>query len=136
MKKFKVKDGDKEYEVTETETVESNDQNELPEQNETTHDEDEGVLTAEEIRALKELAKIAPKLTAMCSTTDEETVETENEQETEFDDEEESVEETILKTDSIKRSAASLEKNKKFEDSIETDNIANAWAKRFQTFGR
>lgn len=99
---------------------------------------DDDSLSSEEIASLKQLAAVADKLIGLVNTTDENEIEDEEEEEIEEieDEEEEQIEEVIdtskMKTaDSIKKSATAIEKKIKTDDSLETDAVSNAWAKRY-----
>lgn len=135
--KFNVRDENgKEYKVEEVEEVkktDDEDETKKPLTNTCTDD----ALSPEEIASLKKLAGIADKLCALVDTTTDEEVEEEEEEE-EIEDEGEQIEEVIdtdepkKAKDSIKKSAGAIEKKKtKTEDSVEEDDVAAAWAKRY-----
>lgn len=135
--KFNVRDEDgKEYEVEEVEEVKKTDDEDETKKPLTNTCTDEDGLSPEEIAALKKLAGMADKLCALVNTTTDEEVEEEEEEE--IEDEGEQIEEVIdtdeLKKakDSIKKSAGAIEKKTiKTGDSIEEDDVAVAWAKRY-----
>ena len=125
--KFKVRDkSGKEFNVEEIEEVKAN------------CGDDDG-LSSEEIASLKQLAAVADKLVGLVNTsTDEDEIEDEEEEEIEEieDEEEEQIEEVIdtskKKTaDSIKKSATAIEKKIKTDDSLDKDAVSDAWAKRY-----
>lgn len=135
--KFNVRDENgKEYKVEEVEEVkktDDEDETKKPLTNTCTDD----ALSPEEIASLKKLAGIADKLCALVDTTTDEEVEEEEEEE-EIEDEGEQIEEVIdtdepkKAKDSIKKSAGAIEKKTvKTEDSVEEDDVAAAWAKRY-----
>ena len=143
MKRFFIKDED-----TGEETVLVEEEQEtLPMSDD---DGPEG-LTQEDIMALKDLVKAAPKLIALVSKDDvvedadededveeEEEVEEEIDEDVEEDDEmeeEDEEDDVVIDTDMTrdsKKSVGSLE-NKKVNDSsnVEDDKVSDAWAKRF-----
>lgn len=135
--KFNVRDENgKEYKVEEVEEVkktDDEDETKKPLTNTCTDD----ALSPEEIASLKKLAGMADKLCALVDTTTDEEVEEEEEEE-EIEDEGEQIEEVIdtdepkKAKDSIKKSAGAIEKKTvKTEDSVEEDDVAAAWAKRY-----
>lgn len=135
--KFNVRDENgKEYNVEEVEEVkktDDEDETKKPLTNTCTDD----ALSPEEIASLKKLAGMADKLCALVDTTTDEEVEEEEEEE-EIEDEGEQIEEVIdtdepkKAKDSIKKSAGAIEKKTvKTEDSVEEDDVAAAWAKRY-----
>ena len=147
MKKYLVRDGETEYEVTEVEEKPKDEdviENE-EEVVETKTEDDESALSAEEIAALKSLAAAAPKLLAMVKgneTEDEDEDDKglvtcdEDEDETDIDvdcdDEEiEKIPETKPTRDS-KRSFGAIERKPKVraDDSL-VDEVSDAWAKRY-----
>jgi len=94
---------------------------------------DDDELSTEEIASLKQLAAVADKLIGLVNTT---TDEEEEEIEQIEDEEEEQIEEvidtsTIKTADSIKKSAIAIEKKIKADDSLNTDVVSDAWAKRY-----
>ena len=147
MKKYLVRDGETEYEVTEVkekpkdEDVIENEEEVV----ETKTEDDESTLSTEEIAALKSLAAAAPKLLAMVKgneTEDEDEDDKglvtcdEDEDETDIgidcDDEEiEKIPETKPTRDS-KRSFGAIERkpNVRADDSL-VDEVSDAWAKRY-----
>lgn len=136
--KFNVRDENgKEYKVEEVEEVkktDDEDETKKPLTNTCTDD----VLSPEEIASLKKLAGMADKLCALVDTTTDEEVKEEEEEEEEIEDEGEQIEEVIdtdepkKAKDSIKKSAGAIEKKTvKTEDSVEEDDVAAAWAKRY-----
>ena len=142
--KFNVRDENgKEYCVEEVEKSTETTDETTPLTN--TEDEDKALLP-DEISALKRLAAVADKLIALTNTTDEDV--DSDVDETDIDDEEEEVKEEVIDTaslgsnkandskktakDSIKKSACAIEKsNASVNDSVDTDEIADAWAKRY-----
>lgn len=147
MKKYLVRDGETEYEVTEVEE-ETKDEDVIENEEEvveTKTEDDESTLSAEEIAALKSLAAAAPKLLAMVEgneTTDEDEDDEglvtcdEDEDETDIDvdcDDEEIEEITETKpTRDSKRSFGAIERKPKVhaDDSL-VDEVSDAWAKRY-----
>ena len=145
MKKYLVRDGETEYEVTEVKEKPKDEDVIEEEVVETKTEDDESTLSAEEIAALKSLAAAAPKLLAMAKgneTTDEDEDDKglvtcdEDEDETDIDvdcdDEEiEKKPETKPARDS-KRSFGAIERKPKVraDDSL-VDEVSDAWAKRY-----
>lgn len=137
--KFNVRDENgKEYKVEEVEEVKKTDDEAETKKPLTNTCTDEDGLSPEEIAALKKLAGMADKLCALVDTTTDEEVEEEEEEEEEIEDEGEQIEEVIdtdepkKAKDSIKKSAGAIEKKTiKTGDSIEEDDVAAAWAKRY-----
>ena len=137
--KFNVRDENgKEYKVEEIEEVKKTDDEAETKKPLTNTCTDEDDLSPEEIAALKKLAGMADKLCALVDTTTDEEVEEEEEEEEEIEDEGEQIEEVIdtdepkKAKDSIKKSAGAIEKKTiKTGDSIEEDDVAAAWAKRY-----
>lgn len=132
-KKYRIidEDGDR-YEVEEVETEEVKD----PETTEDPVEDDDSVLSDEEIRALKRLAGVAEKLVSLVAEAqatdedpdeDEEMIEEDKEEIIDTDEEE-------LKkpTCDSKKSFGAIEKPVKTTDSLDADlDIAAAWAKRY-----
>ncbi len=95
---------------------------------------DSNGLSSEEIASLKQLAAVADKLVGLVNTSTDD--DDEDEEEEIEDEEEEQIEEVIdtakKKTaDSIKKSATAIEKKIKTDDSLDTDAVSDAWAKRY-----
>ena len=139
-KKFIIKDDDgKKFEITEETADEEVENKATDEEAETEVKDDEG-LTAEEIVILKELAKHSADLIKLLEVEKDEHEavsddEMENAEELDDSDESENVEEIIeTKSNDSKKSVGSIERKKeKVVDSIDAEeDIANAWAKRFQ----
>ena len=139
-KKFIIKDEDgKKFEITEETADEEVENKATDEEAETEVKDDEG-LTAEEIVILKELAKHSADLIKLLEVEKDEHEavsddEMENAEELDDSDESENVEEIIeTKSNDSKKSVGSIERKKeKVVDSIDAEeDIANAWAKRFQ----
>ena len=139
-KKFIIKDEDgKKFEITEETADEEVENKATDEEAETEVKDDEG-LTPEEIVILKELAKHSADLIKLLEVEKDEHEavsddEMENAEELDDSDESENVEEIIeTKSNDSKRSVGSIERKKeKVVDSIDAEeDIANAWAKRFQ----
>lgn len=146
-KKYLVRDGDSEYEVTEfEEKIDDEDVLETKEEIVETNTEDESTLSDDEIAALKSLAAAAPKLLALVNadkTTDEDEDddddglvtcdedEDEKDLDVDCDDEDEKMPETKPARDS-KRSFGAIERKqrRRADDSI-TDEVSAAWAKRY-----
>lgn len=137
MKKYLVKDEDEGLVVTELDE-ESEKKTEDEDIEEEVHDDD--ALTPEEISALKSLAAVAPDLVALVEKSktsdedeeiddDDEEVEDEDE-EALLDEDEEEVIETGKAHDS-KKSFGAIQRKSKPKDSLEDDEVANAWAKRY-----
>ena len=149
-KKYLIRDGDDEYEVTEVEEkVEDEDVIETKEEIVETNTEDESSLSEDEIAALKSLAAAAPKLLALVDgdktndedededddglvTCDEDEDEDEIDVDVDCDDEDiEEIPEKKPARDS-KRSFGAIErKQKRHADDSMTDEISDAWAKRY-----
>lgn len=134
MKKYLVKDEDEGLVVTELDE-EPEKKTEDEDIEEEVHDDD--ALTPEEISALKSLAAVAPDLVALVEkskTSDEEEIVDEDEEidneEVEDEDEEEEVIETGKAHDS-KKSFGAIQRKSKPKDSLEDDEVATAWAKRY-----
>ena len=139
-KKFIIKDEDgKKFEITEETADEEVENKATDEEAETEVKDDEG-LTPEEIVILKELAKHSADLIKLLEVEKDEHEavsddEMENAEELDDSDESENVEEIIeTKSNDSKKSVGSIERKKeKVIDSIDAEeDIANAWAKRFQ----
>lgn len=131
MKKYYIRDDDdQEYEVIETEVEEPVD--------EPVTDEGIEALSEEDIAALKMLASVADKLVALIhdepveEPVEEEEVDEDIVEDADEEIEEEKEEEVIdtRKCDS-KKSFGALEKRTKTADSDLTDDVADAWAKRY-----
>jgi len=143
--KFRVKDEDgRDYVVEELE-----EEKVIPP--ETVEDDEDETLSAEEIKALRELLGVAPRLMDLLKDehqehAEDEEVEEDEEKEEEYredEDEDEIIEddddeieekEEILETKSrdSKKAYGSIEKSKKtFVDDSLTDNVSDAWAKRY-----
>ena len=128
--KFKIRDkSGREFKVEEIEEVKAKANDEpLTE----SFGDDDG-LSSEEIASLKQLAAVADKLVGLVNTTDED----EEEEIEEIEDEEEEQIEEVIDTskkktaDSIKKSATAIEKKIKTDDSLDTDAVSDAWAKRY-----
>lgn len=135
MKKYLVKDEDEGLVVTELDE-EPEKKTEDEDIEEEVHDDD--ALTPEEISALKSLAAVAPDLVALVEkskTSDEEEIvdedeEIEDEEALLDEDEEEEVIETGKAHDS-KKSFGAIQRKSKPKDSLEDDEVATAWAKRY-----
>ena len=136
MKKYLVKDEDEGLVVTELDE-EPEKKTEDEDIDEEVHDDD--ALTPEEISALKSLAAVASDLVALVEkskTSDEdEEIDDEDEDEDEdedalLDEDEEEVIETGKAHDS-KKSFGAIQRKSKPKDSLEDDEVANAWAKRY-----
>lgn len=136
MKKYLVKDEDEGLVVTELDE-EPEKKTEDEDIDEEVHDDD--ALTPEEISALKSLAAVAPDLVALVEkskTSDEdEEIDDEDEDEDEdedtlLDEDEEEVIETGKAHDS-KKSFGAIQRKSKPKDSLEDDEVADAWAKRY-----
>ena len=139
-KKFIIKDEDgKKFEITEETADEEVENKATDEEAETEVKDDEG-LTPEEIVILKELAKHSADLIKLLEVEKDEHEavsddEMENAEELDDSDESENVEEIIeTKSNDSNKSVGSIERKKeKVVDSIDAEeDIANAWAKRFQ----
>lgn len=136
MKKYLVKDEDEGLVVTELDE-EPEKKTEDEDIDEEVHDDD--ALTPEEISALKSLAAVASDLVALVEkskTSDEdEEIDDEDEDEDEdedalLDEDEEEVIETGKAHDS-KKSFGAIQRKSKPKDSLEDDEVADAWAKRY-----
>lgn len=136
MKKYLVKDEDEGLVVTELDE-EPEKKTEDEDIDEEVHDDD--ALTPEEISALKSLAAVASDLVALVEkskTSDEdEEIDDEDEDEDEdedalLDEDEEEVIETGKAHDS-KKSFGAIQRKSKPNDSLENDEVADAWAKRY-----
>ena len=137
MKKYLVKDEDEGLVVTELDE-EAEKKTEDEDIDEEVHDDD--ALTPEEISALKSLAAVASDLVALVEkskTSDEdEEIDDEDEElededeETLLDEDEEEVIETGKAHDS-KKSFGAIQRKSKPKDSLEDDEVADAWAKRY-----
>ena len=137
MKKYLVKDEDEGLVVTELDE-EPEKKTEDEDIDEEVHDDD--ALTPEEISALKSLAAVASDLVALVDkskTSDEdEEIDDEDEElededeETLLDEDEEEVIETGKAHDS-KKSFGAIQRKSKPKDSLEDDEVADAWAKRY-----
>lgn len=130
--KFKIRDkSGREFKVEEIEEVKAKAEDE-PLTN--TYGDDDDELSSEEIASLKQLAAVADKLVGLVNTTDEDEIEDEEE---EIEDEEEEQIEEVIDTskkktsDSIKKSATAIEKKLKTDNSLDTDAVSDAWAKRY-----
>lgn len=137
MKKYLVKDEDEGLVVTELD--------EEPEKK--TEDEDieeevrdDDALTPEEISALKSLAAVASDLVALVekSKTSDEDEEIDDEDEELEDEDEEALldedEEEVIETGKAhdsKKSFGAIQRKSKPKDSLENDEVADAWAKRY-----
>lgn len=131
--KFHVKDDDgKDYIVEELE-----EEKVIP--SETVEDDEDETLSAEEIKSLRELLTVAPRLMDLLKEEHKEHAEDEDEDEDEEeiiedDDEEIEKKEEILETKShdSKKAYGSIEKIKKaYVDDSLTDSVSDAWAKRY-----
>ena len=110
MKKFYVRDADgEEYEVEEVE--------------EGTNEVTEIALTADEIAALKKLAKVVDKLIATVETAEEEPV-------TDEEPEEKTEEVIETKTNDSMRSFGAIETKKVVDEAID-NGVDDAWTKRY-----
>lgn len=132
MKKYLVKDEDEGLVVTELDE-EPEKKTEDEDIDEEVHDDE--ALTPEEISALKSLAAVASDLVALVekSKTSDEDEEIDDEDEDEdalLDEDEEEVIETGKAHDS-KKSFGAIQRKSKPKDSLEEDEVANAWAKRY-----
>lgn len=127
--RFKVRDkSGREFKVEEIEEVKAKANDEPL----TSSCGDDDGLSSEEIASLKQLAAVADKLVSLVSTSTDD----DEEEEQIEDEEEEQIEEVIdtskMKTaDSIKKSATAIEKKIKTDDSLDTDAVSDAWAKRY-----
>ena len=130
--KYRVKDGDETYEIEEIE--------EEPKEPDMT-DDDTSSLSEDEIMALKKLAAVADKLVDLAATADagktnatdeDEDEDVDVDEDDDEDDDDDVVVDTRRRHDS-KKSFGSLEKRKKkpTADSVEVDEVADAWAKRY-----
>lgn len=137
MKKFHIKDENgKEYSVEETDEVVET------EETEPTKDADEALnFTEDEISALKKLIPIADKLVALLEVEKQEHDVDKDDEADIGDEDEDDEEETLVDTDEdvdcnkmhdSKKSAGAIEKQSVVNDSVDVqDEIANAWAKRY-----
>lgn len=136
MKKYRITDENGEqYEVEEVEEK-AVDEEPIPE----VHDEE---LLPEEIAALKKLAAAADQLIALIDVEKEEhnvesfddEDEIENDEDVEVEEKEEQLvdtdEEEKIKGKDSKRSFGAIERKRKSVDDSLTDEISNAWAKRY-----
>lgn len=138
MKKYLVKDEDEGFSVTEIDE-EPEVKTEDEDIEEEVHDDDEA-LTPEEIAALKSLAAVSADLVALVEKSkaadeeeeveDDEEIDDEDEDEETLLDEDEEVIETSATRDS-KKSFGAIQRKSKPNDSLEEDDVANAWAKRY-----
>lgn len=136
MKKYLVKDEDEGLVVTELDE-EPEKKTEDEDIDEEVHDDD--ALTPEEISALKSLAAVASDLVALVekSKTSDEDEEIDDEDEDEDEDEEallDEDEEEVIETGKAhdsKKSFGAIQRKSKPKDSLEDDEVANAWAKRY-----
>lgn len=134
--KFNVKDEDgKEYTVEEVETTTEKVD---PVNNTETKDDESSSLSAEEIGALKGLAAVADKLVALVNNDVGDGCEEEEVDDSDEDEDEEEVidtaeEKSAKKMGDAKKSVGAIEKKKpaRADDSIEEDEVANAWTKRY-----
>ena len=124
--KFRVKDDDgRDYVVEELE-----EEKVIPPE---VQDDDE-TLSAEEIKGLRELLAHGPELLALLKDEHEEHAADSEEEEEEKEELEDEEKEEILETKShdSKKAFGSIEQNKKtFVDDSLTDNVSDAWAKRY-----
>lgn len=129
-KKFVIKDEEgQQFEITETDE-------ELPEESSKEpkmHDEES--FTADEVAALKELAKRSADLIKLLEVEEEEHKDVGDEDETNVNDDDTEKKEEVIETKSAdsKKSVGSIEKIKS-KDSLNFDReieIADAWSKRF-----
>lgn len=137
-KKYFIRDEDEnEYEVEEVTEKDSDEEETIEEVK--SKDED-STLTPDEIAALKSLAAIADKLTALVSNettnSDEEVDELEVEEkdacssDDEVEDADEEKEKVVKTTDSKKSFGANARKKRVADESL-VDDVAEAWAKRY-----
>lgn len=136
--KFNVKDADgNEFTVEEVEKTTETEKVDPVE----THDDDATSLSSDEIAALKGLAAVADKLVALANTGASDGCGGEGMDDSDDDDEDDE-DDTIVDTDKADKpakkvgdaraSVGSLEKKqKRATDSVETDAVADAWAKRY-----
>lgn len=136
--KFHVKDDDgKDYIVEELE-----EEKVIPP--ETVEDDEDETLSAEEIKSLRELLTVAPRLMDLLKEEHKEHAEDEDEDKDEYEEDEEEIiedddeeiekKEEILETKShdSKKAYGSIEKIKKaYVDDSLTDSVSDAWAKRY-----
>lgn len=129
-KKFVIKDEEgQQFEITETDE-------ELPEEpsdKPAMHDDES--FTADEVAALKELAKRSADLIKLLGVEEEEHKDVGDEDETDVNDDDTEKKEEVIETKSAdsKKSVGSIEKIKS-KDSLNFDReieIADAWSKRF-----
>ena len=137
MKKYLVKDEDEGLVVTELDE-EPEKKTEDEDIDEEVHDDD--ALTPEEISALKSLAAVASDLVALVekSKTSDEDEEIDDEDEELEDEDEEALldedEEEVIETGKAhdsKKSFGAIQRKSKPKDSLEDDEVADAWAKRY-----
>ena len=137
MKKYLVKDEDEGLVVTELDE-EPEKKTEDEDIEEEVHDDD--ALTPEEISALKSLAAVASDLVALVekSKTSDEDEEIDDEDEELEDEDEEALldedEEEVIETGKAhdsKKSFGAIQRKSKPKDSLENDEVADAWAKRY-----
>ena len=137
MKKYLVKDEDEGLVVTELDE-EPEKKTEDEDIDEEVHDDD--ALTPEEISALKSLAAVASDLVALVekSKTSDEDEEIDDEDEELEDEDEEALldedEEEVIETGKAhdsKKSFGAIQRKSKPKDSLENDEVADAWAKRY-----
>ena len=137
MKKYLVKDEDEGLVVTELDE-EPEKKTEDEDIEEEVHDDD--ALTPEEISALKSLAAVASDLVALVekSKTSDEDEEIDDEDEELEDEDEEALldedEEEVIETGKAhdsKKSFGAIQRKSKPKDSLEDDEVADAWAKRY-----
>lgn len=143
--KFNIRDIDgTEYSVDEIEEVKEADIHDDDDVEIDTTEIESSELSPEEVSALKRLAAVADKLVEMVGSSDVHDDEDDFEEEKEIveeasdgdyeeadDDEEETVVDTKKMKDSFNRSAFKTEKRKKIDDSLEVDEISEAWDKRY-----
>lgn len=137
MKKYLVKDEDEGLVVTELDE-EPEKKTEDEDIDEEVHDDD--ALTPEEISALKSLAAVASDIVALVekSKTSDEDEEIDDEDEELEDEDEEALldedEEEVIETGKAhdsKKSFGAIQRKSKPKDSLEDDEVADAWAKRY-----
>lgn len=136
MKKYLVKDEDEGLVVTELDE-ESEKKTEDEDIEEEVHDDD--ALTPEEISTLKSLAAVAPDLVALVEKSKASDEDEKIDDEEEFEDEDEDAlldedEEEVIETGKAhdsKKSFGAIQRKSKPKDSLEDDEVANAWAKRY-----
>lgn len=136
MKKYLVKDEDEGLVVTELDE-EPEKKTEDEDIEEEVHDDD--ALTPEEISALKSLAAVASDLVALVEKSKTSDEDEEIDDEEELDDEDENAlldedEEEVIETGKAhdsKKSFGAIQRKSKPKDSLENDEVADAWAKRY-----